>query len=157
MRKVLLLLAILLVCTSSHASEKVLLNVKVIAVTDGDTIKVLSNKKELKVRLFGIDAPEKKQAYGTQAKTFMSRLVFGKSANLRITDTDRYGRSIAWVYVGGRNINVESIRAGYAWWYRDYSKKYPQLGKYEAEARAAKRGLWRDPHAVAPWVWRKRH
>ena len=156
--KVLLLLAVILACHAANAKpEKVLLNVKCVAVTDGDTIKVLSGKTEIKIRLFGIDAPEKKQAFGAQSKKFMSQMVFGKKVNLRITGKDRYGRSIAWVFINGRNVNAESIRAGYAWWYRQYSKKYPQLGEYEAQARAAKRGLWTDPHAVAPWDWRKQH
>lgn len=153
MKKV-LLLALFFFAASANAAT---LQGHCVAVTDGDTIKVLVNKQEIKIRLFGIDAPEKKQAFGTQAKKYLSSRVFGKMVKLRVTGKDRYKRSIAWVYVGNHNINAEIIQAGYAWYYQKYAKKYPVLGTYEAQARAAKRGLWSDPHAVAPWEFRKAH
>jgi len=128
---------------------------KVIGIADGDTIEVLRDRKPVKVRLNGIDAPEKGQAFGTKAKQFVSSLVFDHVVTVVEFGTDRYGRTIADVVLSdGRVLNREAVRAGFAWWFRRYSTD-ASLGELEAEARAAKRGLWADVHPVPPWEWRQ--
>ena len=140
---------------------------RVVGVTDGDTVKILTaDKKELKVRLYGIDTPEKAQAFGQAAKKKASELAFGKDVRVEVVDTDRYGRSVGILTVGeGSNsddrtasVNEQLVAAGLAWRYTRYCKKEPlcaTLGKLEQEARTAKRGLWADPDPTPPWEWRK--
>src|SRR2546425_7886966 len=91
----------------------------VVGVTDGDTIKVLRNGKAEKIRLHGIDCPEKSQPFGTRAKQFTSEMVFGKTVTVHVTDRDRYGRTVADVILpDGTNLNRELVKAGLAWWYK---------------------------------------
>jgi len=132
---------------------------KVVGVTDGDDLKVLrvvdDMKKEVKIRLYGIDAPEKKQAFGTQAKKANSDLAFGKVVEVSEVDTDRYGRTVADVTLPDKtSLNMRLVYSGMAWWYRKYAPKDKTLEKLEAEARKAKRGLWQDPDPTPPWKWR---
>ncbi|MFH1023790.1 MAG: thermonuclease family protein [Planctomycetota bacterium] len=129
---------------------------KVVSVTDGDTLKVL-NGKTVTIRLNGIDCPEKAQAFGQKAKQFTSEMVFGKLVTVKEKGRDRYGRTIGEVILeDGRNLNRELVRAGMAWWYRQYAPKDAELEVLELEAREAKRGLWVDADPVPPWEWRKR-
>jgi micrococcal nuclease len=124
---------------------------QVVGVTDGDTIDVLHNGQAERIRLNGIDCPEKGQAYGKKAKQFTSTLVFGKEATVQGFRKDRHGRTVANVVLpDGTNVSRERVRAGLAWWYRQYSKD-ESLGALEEEARQAKRGLWADPNPVPPW------
>lgn len=128
---------------------------KVIGVTDGDTMEMLIEGKTYKIRLAHIDAPEKKQAFGAKAKQHLSDLCYGKNATMAVTDIDRYNRNVAVVTLkDGTNVNKEMVKAGFAWWYYDYSKDVTYQ-KLEKEARNAKRGLWADKNPVAPWKWRK--
>ena len=130
--------------------------VRVVGVSDGDTVKVLTaDRKEVTVRLNGIDAPEKKQAFGTQAKTRLSDLVFDKTVTVKVEDIDRYGRAVGQITLGGQSVNQRMVRDGMAWWYRAYAKKDRDLERFEAEAKAARRGLWAGRSAEAPWEWRK--
>jgi micrococcal nuclease len=88
---------------------------RVVAVTDGDTIRVLRNRREVRVRLYGVDAPESKQPFGSRAKQFTSGLVFGKAVTVRVRDVDRYGRTVGEVILpDGRNLNQEIVKAGFA-------------------------------------------
>lgn len=128
---------------------------RVVGVHDGDTITVYSGKGEqIKVRLFGIDAPELKQAFGAAAKQTLSAMVFERTVDLLVANKDRYGRTVATVTIGGRNVNLAMVRAGMAWHYVAYAKKEHELAEAEQEARAARRGLWADRSPVAPWVFR---
>lgn len=128
----------------------------VVGVSDGDTLTVLHDRRPEKVRLHGIDAPEKGQPFGERAKQVTAEAAFGREVTVRSTGHDRYGRLVAEVFLpDGRHLNRELVRAGYAWWYRRYSGD-PTLGELEAQARAARRGLWADPHAIPPWEWRAR-
>jgi len=127
---------------------------KVVSVTDGDTIKVLSNSIQVKVRLASIDCPEKGQPYGQAAKKFTSHMVLHKTVVVLPEGEDRYGRIIGWVFIKEINLNKALIRAGLAWHYRQYSDD-PLLTALEMEARAAKKGLWSEPDQIAPWEWRK--
>ena len=131
---------------------------KVVGVTDGDTITVLQEKNPIKVRLYGIDCPEKRQAFGTRAKQFTSDLVFGKVVDVETVDVDRYRRTVGIVSLpGGTVVNQEIVRAGYAWVYARYCKKPICLEwkRLEGEAEVAKQGLWKDENPVAPWEWRR--
>lgn len=107
------------------------------------------------MRLAGIDAPELKQAYGNAAKQALSEMVFGKPVELQVSDVDRYGRTVVTVIVGGADANLAMVRTGMAWHYKAYSKRQ-DLAAAEQEARAARRGLWQDGAAMAPWEFRKK-
>jgi endonuclease YncB( thermonuclease family) len=131
---------------------------KVVGVTDGDTITVLHAGRGERIRLFGIDCPEKRQAFGTRAKQATSALVFGKVAEVEPVDQDRYGRTVALVTVGATLVNEELVRQGLAWVYARYCKR-PVCGEWarlEAEAREGRRGLWADPRPVPPWEFRRK-
>ncbi len=128
---------------------------RVVGVSDGDTITVLHNGKGERIRLHGIDCPEKRQAFGNRAKQFTSKLVFGTTVTVQVVDRDRYGRTVGLVLLpDGRSLNHELVKAGFEWWYWRYTPDDETLAQLEREARGAKRGLWADPHAVPPWEWR---
>src|SRR5262249_10928423 len=129
----------------------------VVSVLDGDTIEVLHNTHPERIRLTGIDCPEKGQAFGTRAKQATSALVFSRDVVLHTHGRDKYGRTLADVLLpDGTNINHELVKAGWCWWYRKYAPRNSELETLEKDARAAKKGLWADPHPVPPWDWRKR-
>jgi len=127
---------------------------KVVGISDGDTIKVLKNGKQVKIRLAAIDCPEKSQPYGQAAKRFTSDMVAGKIVKVSEVDTDRYGRIIGFVFTDDVDLNKELLKAGLAWHYKRYSSD-PVLASIEMQARAAKRGLWSEPNPVAPWEYRR--
>jgi endonuclease YncB( thermonuclease family) len=127
-----------------------------VGVTDGDTLVLLVDGRQEKVRLYAIDAPEKKQAFGTRARQYASGLAFGRQVLLGRVDADRYGRTVGWVYLGqGRSINEAMVQSGLAWHYTAYSRD-ACLARLEREARLKRRGLWQDPDPVPPWEFRKR-
>jgi micrococcal nuclease len=128
---------------------------KVVGVKDGDTFELLRNGQTLTVRLFGVDTPEKNQAYGQRSKQFASDLAFGKTVRLIEHNKDRYGRTVGTIMLpDGRNLNEELVREGYAWHYKAYSND-TRLANLEADARRFKRGLWQDPNPTPPWEFRK--
>ena len=121
------------------------------------TIEVLHNSHPERIRLSGIDCPEKGQAYGQKAKQAASALVFGKEVTLQTFGKDKYRRTIAKVLLpDGTNVNHALVKEGWCWWYRKYAPGDMVLETLETEARESKRGLWADPHPVPPWEWRKR-
>lgn len=130
---------------------------KVVGVMDGDTLEVLTqDMTPIRVRLSEIDCPEKGQAFGQRAKQAASALAFGKTVEVRDTGRDRYGRTVGEIMLqDGRSLNRELVRAGLAWWYRQYAKKDADLARLEEEAREARLGLWADADPVPPWNWRK--
>lgn len=135
---------------------------RVVAVADGDTITVLdAGKRQHKIRLNGIDAPESGQAFGQVAKQGLSALVFGQDVRVVWSKVDRYGRLVGTVTRGTLNANLEQLRAGLAWYYREYERDVapehrPLYAAAETDARGAKRGLWRDANPTPPWVYRSR-
>lgn len=151
-RYVILALFLLLV----HAVDCYAWTGKVVGVADGDTITVLKQGRKVRIRLSGIDTPEKKQAFGNKAKKFTNAKVRGKVVEVDPVVTDRYGRTVAMIYVGKENLNESLVRAGYAWVYRKYCKDWycSRWLEYEKQARAKKLGLWADPHPMPPWEWR---
>ncbi|HLA74786.1 MAG TPA: thermonuclease family protein [Gammaproteobacteria bacterium] len=127
---------------------------QVVGISDGDTLKVLIDGKEMKVRLAEIDAPEKTQAFGERAKQSLSELAFAKQARVVEQDIDRYGRTVGKIYVDNLDVNAEQVRRGMAWVYPQYAKD-PNLYRIEREAREAKVGLWVDANPIPPWQYRK--
>lgn len=128
----------------------------VVSVLDGDTIEVLHNKHPERIRLNGIDCPEKGQAYGQRAKQAMSALAFGKEVTVQTHGHDKYSRTIGDVILpDGAKVNHELVKQGWCWWYRKYAPGDTMLEKLEADAREVKAGLWKDPNPIPPWVFRK--
>jgi Micrococcal nuclease (thermonuclease) homologs len=133
---------------------------KVVSISDGDTLTLLvpdgASYQQVKIRLGEIDTPESKQPYGSRARQALSDLAFGKQARVVVQDTDRYGRKVSRVYVGGIDVNAEMVKQGAAWVYRKYAQDQA-LYRLEEQAKAAKRGLWGLPEAqrCPPWDWRK--
>lgn len=129
---------------------------KVINITDGDTIVVLTNDyQQVKIRLEGIDCPESGQPYGKNAKKAASDLCFGKKVIVKKTGEDLYGRTLAYVYVDSICINKKLLEMGLAWHFKKYNSDL-ELAKLEMEARNKKIGLWSDSLVIAPWDWRKK-
>jgi len=128
---------------------------RVVSVHDGDTLTVLVERREVKVRLTDIDAPELKQAFGTRSRQSLAELCFGKEASLDVRGRDRYKRTLAIVTCAGTDANVEQVRRGFAWTYTRFARADSPLIAIENEARSSHRGLWADPAAVAPWDWRR--
>jgi endonuclease YncB( thermonuclease family) len=128
---------------------------KVVSVTDGDTINVLKDGKQVKIRLAAIDCPEIGQSYGDIAKQFTSDMAEYKVVRVRETGKDRDVFIVGFVFVNDINLNEEILAAGLAWTYKKYSR-VPALAKLESEARSAKRGLWAEPNPVPPWEWRRK-
>lgn len=123
----------------------------VVGGLDGDTIEVLNNNRAERIRLSGIDCPEKGHAYGKRAKQATSELVFGKEVPLQAFGRDKYGRTIADVLLAdGTNVNHTLVKDGWCWWYRKYAPGDAVLEKLEMEAREAKKGLWADPRPLSP-------
>ena len=142
-------------CKNVEVNEPVAAVVgKVVKVVDGDTLHVYTNKKTYKIRLSGIDAPERGQAYGKRAKEHLEFLVAGKKVIAIVESKDRYGRYVASVKVQNKDVCAEMLTAGYAWHYKQYdnNKYYDEL---QREAKKAKRGLWLDKKPQAPWEYRK--
>lgn len=134
---------------------------RVISVADGDTVTVYTRERERKkIRLYGIDAPESKQAWGMESKDFVNGLVFLQEVEVSVINTDRYGREVALVKLAdGRILNEELVKNGHAWVYRTYCKEAycSNWIVMELAARAQKEGLWSQKNPTAPWNWRKRH
>jgi endonuclease YncB( thermonuclease family) len=129
---------------------------RVVGITDGDTITVLTpNKEEVKIRLYGVDAPERKQAYGSKSKEFLASLVFGQTVIISPVGRDLYGRTIAKVFFNGRDVGLTCIEYGYCWWYQDYARKESVYKKAQEKARKQELGLWADIKPIEPWKFRK--
>jgi len=128
---------------------------KVIAITDGDTFKLLApDSTVIRVRLASIDCPERKQPFSKKAKEFVSKAIFNKTVRIDVLKKDRYRRSIAnVVYDDSLNLNHELVKNGLAWHYVKYSKD-TILQSLENKAKANQLGLWIDKNAIAPWEWR---
>ena len=125
----------------------------VVGVADGDTITVLRDNEQVKVRLAEIDAPEKAQPFGNKSKQALSALVYGKAVLVVEQGHERYKRTIGRVYQGGVDVHAEQVKQGMAWVYRKYSKDVSLL-PLENEAKAQRLGLWADDEPVPPWEWR---
>jgi micrococcal nuclease len=126
----------------------------VIKIIDGDTFDLLSNGTVYRVRLNGIDCPERKQAYYQEAKDALGALCHQQQVTVKYNSRDRNGRLLGDVYINRRHLNLLLVQQGLAWHFKKYSTD-KQLAAAELQARKEKRGLWKEPNAVAPWEWRK--
>lgn len=158
LKRTIFVLALGWVATVSCAAELV---GRVVGVLDGDTIDVLTPAKiQVRIRLAGIDAPEKRQAFGNAAKQKLSDLVFARQVTVDWTKTDRYKRTIGKVLVNGVDANLRMVETGMAWHYKQYAKEQSPADRRlyaaaEEGARARRVGLWRDASPVAPWTFRR--
>jgi endonuclease YncB( thermonuclease family) len=127
---------------------------RVVKIADGDTLTIVIDGQQEKIRLSDIDTPERKQPYGTRAKQALSELTFGKTISVLTTTKDRYGRVIGHITADGVDVNAELVRLGYAWVYRRYSND-KELIHLEENARSGGLGLWADSNPIPPWEWRR--
>ncbi|MGQ2979616.1 MAG: thermonuclease family protein [Polaromonas sp.] len=134
---------------------------RVVAVSDGDTLTVLdASDQQFKIRLSGIDAPEKGQPFGNRAKESLSEMVFNKQVVVESDKKDRYRRNVGKVQHGGTDVNLEQVKRGMAWHYTAYAKEQAPADREayasaEVEARAQRRGLWLEGTQSAPWEFRR--
>lgn len=151
-----LLFTFLLFACETPTPRNTTIDGKVTGISDGDTFTMLIEKEQIKVRLYGIDCPEKKQDHGQAAKQKLSDLIFGKQVRTVKKDTDRYGRTVALVYDEQDNcINEEMLKTGLAWHYTKYDTN-PVWQEMEEEARRNKLGLWSKTDPTPPWEWRRK-
>ena len=144
-----------LLCISALASAENFSG-KVIAVLDGDTLLVIRDGHPVKVRLAGIDAPEKAQPFGMTSQKSLAEMTKGKQVQVESRAVDDYGRLVAMIRVGEVNVNHEQVRCGMAWEYSRYHSNR-ELMALQHEAQQARRGLWAEEGAVEPSQWRKQH
>ncbi|HEY6018958.1 MAG TPA: thermonuclease family protein [Candidatus Paceibacterota bacterium] len=136
---------------------------RVVGVSDGDTVTILdASNTQYKIRLMGIDAPEKNQPFGQKSKQHLADLVFNRSVTVEYSKQDKYGRTVGKITVGEVDANLEQIKAGLAWHYKKYQNEQTaddRIAYAQAEnaARTQKLGLWAEPNPVPPWDWRKLH
>lgn len=135
---------------------------RVVGVADGDTVTVLdASNDQWKIRLMGIDAPEKKQAFGQKSKANLSSLVFNKQVRVEYSKKDKYGRTVGKILVDEIDANLEQVKAGLAWHYKQYQKEQTPEDRSlysdaEERAMAGHIGLWADPNPTPPWEFRHR-
>lgn len=127
----------------------------VTSIVDGDTFDMLIDKHRVRIRLNGIDAPERKQDFYTRSRQTLAALCFQKKVTIIQTGHDRYRRVLAEVYVENTNLNQAMVACGMAWHFKKYSKD-PVLDSLERRAREKRLGLWSQPAPVAPWTFRER-
>lgn len=126
---------------------------EVVRILDGDTVEILHDSRTARIRLANIDAPEKGQAFGARSRDYLGELVFRRVVQVESLSRDQYGRTIAVLYVSGKNVNAEMVGAGLAWVYTRYNTD-PSLPALEQQARDNRVGLWRDGSPVPPWSYR---
>ena len=129
---------------------------KVFSITDGDTVTILTDNKQTKIRLAEIDTPEKNQPYGQKAKKALSDFIFDKTVRIKVDTIDRYGRTVGTIFLEGLNINKEMVKAGHAWVYIQYARD-KTLFDLEKNAKENQLGLWALPEGerITPWQWRR--
>lgn len=133
---------------------------RVVGIADGDTLTLIDGANlQHRIRIGAVDAPERFQQYGQRSKENLSRLAFGRTANADCPKQDRYRRQVCTVIVDGRDVGLEQIRAGLAWWYRRYANEQPVAQRLayehaEAAARQQRTGLWREAAPTPPWEFR---
>jgi endonuclease YncB( thermonuclease family) len=136
-------------------TEKGVISGKVISVADGDTMTILTaEKKQIKIRMLGIDAPERGQDFGTVARQQLNNLCYGKTVTVENKGEDQYGRVLGVVYIDGMNVNEYMVRNGLAWYYRHFVND-PRLDSLEQLARTEKVNIWSMKNPMSPYEFRK--
>lgn len=153
----LIAIAFTLMTTATNAGT---LNGLVVGITDGDTLTLLVDRQQYKIRIAGIDAPERHQAWGDKSKLNISRLSHSKTAIADCPKVDRWGRQICKVTVNGVDIGLEQVKDGMAWWYRKYAKEQaaedrPIYENAELMAQLRRLGLWGETNPMPPWDFRR--
>ena len=130
---------------------------RVTRVIDGDTVEVFYKKKPVRVRFFGIDAPERDQPFGKKATQFLVDLVDGKEVEVIVKSKDNYGRTIGVLYLPSslHSVNETLLAEGLAWWYTRFAKHAHNYKRLQAQARAKSIGLWSIPTSIPPWKWKR--
>lgn len=129
---------------------------RVVRVADGDTISLLdARNKQHKVRLYGIDSPERDQPYGKAAGRQLRKLVADRQVQVVIKDEDNYGRVVGHVFYDDRSVNLTMIESGYAWWYQYHAPERSDFRDGQRDAQSRKLGLWQDADPTPPWEWRR--
>lgn len=155
---ILVAIALAILTTATHAET---LTGRVVGIADGDTLTLLdATKTQHKIRLAGIDSPEKGQAFGQHCKKSLSDLAYDRVVAVETSKLDRYGRVIGKVLVNGQDVNLEQVLRGCGWHYKKYQNEQSlddrlAYNAAEESARAGGVGLWADREPVAPWEWRK--
>ncbi|HHJ0705155.1 thermonuclease family protein [Escherichia sp. Ec20190506] len=137
---------------------------KVVRVLDGDTFELLVDQRPVRIRVTGIDAPEKDQPFGQRSRQSLAGMIDGNPVAVRVKGKDRYGRTLGAVYAKicapsapcrAVYVNAEQVKTGMAWAYRFHGQAVdPAMLKLETQARSERVGLWSAPNAVEPWKWR---
>jgi endonuclease YncB( thermonuclease family) len=155
-------IVVALLVSGTVATQAGVLQGRVVAIADGDTLTVLdSTNVQHRIRLAGIDAPEKIQPFGDASKRSLSDLAHNKDVTVDWNKTDRFGRMVGKVLVGDLDINLEQVKRGLAWWYRYYASEQSPSDRtaYESaemEAKQSRIGLWAARNPIPPWDWRRR-
>jgi len=151
----------LMLVSALLSAEAATITGRVVAVADGDTVTVIdASNTQHKIRLAGIDAPERNQSFGQRSKQSLSDLVFNKQVTVETDKRDKYGRDVGKILLPtGQDVNLEQVTRGFAWHYKQYEKEQtPNDRKLydfaEREARTARRGLWADADPMPPWEFR---
>ena len=132
--------------------------VKVVSISDGDTFKGLTEDKEnIKFRIYGIDAPEKYQAFGSRSTQYLSELIFGETVGIKVVEEDYFGRLVVLVFTpDGKDVSAEMLKAGMAWHFKKYDKS-KEYTSFENRAKIKREGLWRDKNPTPPWNFRRKN
>ena len=153
-------IALLSFCFSLEAAT---LQGKVVSVADGDTITILdSQKTQHKIRLQGIDAPERAQAFGNKSKQSLHEMVHGKQVTVDYQKKDKYGRVVGKILLNNTDVCLEQLKRGMAWHYKQYANEQPKEDREtyslaEQQAKTELKGLWKDKQPVPPWEFRKQN
>ena len=149
---------LLLLATARVPAET--LTGRIVGVSDGDTLTLLDAEHvPHKIRVAGIDAPEKRQPFGDRSKTNLSALAYNRTAEADCRKIDRYRRNVCVVFIGGKDIGLEQIRGGMAWWYQQYAREQTRQERIDYEhaefvATRNRYGLWNSKSPTPPWEWR---
>jgi endonuclease YncB( thermonuclease family) len=151
-----------MICTSSAAQITPReVRGRVVKVSDGDTVTLLgADNTRIKIRLAGIDAPESRMPYGHAAQAYLACLVLNKEVVAMVHKQDRYGRTVATLWIASKDLNLTMVQAGMAWHYILYAHEQTKAtatayAQAESFARSQRYGLWQDKHPRQPWIWRK--
>jgi endonuclease YncB( thermonuclease family) len=156
------LIALIWLCIAMSLNATTLQG-KVVSVADGDTITVLdSQKTQHKIRLQGIDAPERAQAFGNKSKQSLHEMVHGKQVTVDYQKKDKYGRVVGKILLNNTDVCLEQLKRGMAWHYKQYANEQPKEDREtyslaEQQAKTELKGLWKDKQPVPPWEFRKQN
>ncbi len=156
--KLLFIIFIILTITAHSETYLEIYKGRVLSVSDGDTFTIKAKEKNIKIRLFGVDSPEKKQKFGIEAMNYTRLMLYNKFVEIKVISKDKYNREVADVFLeDGRCFNHEIVKTGYAWWYQYFAPNDRTLKALEYSARNKKIGLWKNPNPEAPWKFRAKN